>query len=167
MTTAVSPSLTSLRDPLPFPSFESCPHENYVSQPYFRLQRGVYTASRHWCFLGEITDTTTMIRLRLWVRDKDGESMIPIAFHLDAGKGSGFRVIMPDDVEVKNIHPNLPDQLIKKGNTIAVLYAQQHNFFDGTIGLRIEDADFVQVRALLSCLIALTNSLIFYIDISL
>ena len=89
----------------------------------------------------------TFIRLRLWVQDKDGET-IPIAFHLDHRDRPMFRVIQPEEADIKPDHPNLPIHLIEKGNTIAVLYGQRHPFFDGTVGFRIEDADFVQVHAI-------------------
>jgi hypothetical protein len=44
------------------------------------------------------------------------------------------------------VHPNIPEPLTEEGNTIAILYAEQHNFMDGTIGFRIEDANRVHVR---------------------
>ncbi|KAI9458197.1 hypothetical protein BJY52DRAFT_440826 [Lactarius psammicola] len=47
------------------------------------------------------------------------------------------------------VHRNVPKSLTNKGNTIAILYGQQHNFMDGSVGFRIEDADFVQVRPIL------------------
>jgi hypothetical protein len=144
-------TMTSLRDALSFPSFASCPYEHIKSEPYFLIpDDGVYGPARHWCFLGEITDTVTQIRLRLWVQDKAGESAIPIAFHLDRDRPM-FRLIEPEEVEVKMDHPNVALPLVRKGNTIAVLYAQRHPFFDGTTGLRIEDADFVQVHDQLEC----------------
>jgi hypothetical protein len=42
-------------------------------------------------------------------------------------------------------HRNVPEALVKDGNTIAILYAEQHPFMDMTVGFRIEDADLVQV----------------------
>ena len=43
-------------------------------------------------------------------------------------------------------HPNVPMNLVKVGNTIAVLYAQQHTWRENTyLGIRIEDGDTVQV----------------------
>ena len=149
------PTYTDLRDTRAFPSFGSCPDENDVPDVYYRESRdGVYSPSRHWCFLGEIIDNSALFRLRLSVLDKEGGT-VPVAFHLDRDRPA-FRVIEPSRIEEKPDHRNLPHDLIDNGNTIAVLYAQQHFFADGTTGFRIEDADFVQVRTTKTNSIGLT-----------
>ncbi|KAJ7102776.1 hypothetical protein C8R44DRAFT_887512 [Mycena epipterygia] len=78
------------------------------------------------CYLGEIMDDeTALIRVVLVVKDKDGQ-YIRVAFYFD------------DDA-------NFDYKSIKIGSTIAVLYAEMHNFFDGTIGLRLEHPKFVKI----------------------
>jgi hypothetical protein len=131
----------SLRDDKAFPSFMNCPHENFINELYYRPdQDGVFSAARHWCFLGEITDKMVFNRLCLTVKDKDN-LQVPANFHLDS---PGMRTFAPGMSNFP-VHRNVPQALVDNGNTIAILYAQQHPFMDGSFGFRIEDADVVQV----------------------
>lgn len=94
---------------------------------------GAFRPSFHWAFLGEITyDTSLFIgdRPRYIVKDKVGNGH-PIHFHLDSLDGMLFNMNDRKDYKV--------------GRTICVYYANQHNFFDGTIGLRIESKENVKV----------------------
>ena len=142
-----APTSTNLRDEKAFPSFEECPHENDIPYVYYREREpGLYAPIRHWCFLGEITDILVFNRLCLWVKDRRGDT-VPANFHLDPPQIG--RVFTPGMSNFP-VHRNVPKSLTDKGNTIAILYGQQHNFMDGSIGFRIEDADFVQVRPILS-----------------
>ncbi|KAH9034287.1 hypothetical protein EDB84DRAFT_69377 [Lactarius hengduanensis] len=132
---------TNLQDEKAFPSFRECPHENDIPYTYYRgREDGVYAPIRHWCFLGEITEKMVFNRLCLWVKDRRG-SEVPANFHLDPPHIG--RVFTPGMSNFP-VHRNVPKSLTDKGNTIAILYAQQHNFMDGSIGFRIEDADLVQ-----------------------
>jgi hypothetical protein len=144
MAQASNPTYTSLRSLEPFPSFAKCPHENSVPSSYYRQRsEGVSSPARHWCLLGEITDSRVFGRLRLWVRDKEGE-IVPVYFHLDTvSTERPFARIIEPGVGLPD-HPNVPAHLISNGNTIAILYAQRHNFMDMTTGLRIEDGGAVQ-----------------------
>ena len=136
---------TSLQDGLAFPSFEECPHRDGVPYTYYRNNEdGVYSPIRHWCFLGEITHRLVFHRLCLTVKDRRGQE-VSANFHLDSDGASMFRTFTPGMSNFPN-HPNIPESLTEKGNTIAILYAQRHNFMDGSIGFRIEEAGFVQVR---------------------
>ena len=140
-------ALTSLRDEQAFPSFSQSPHENDAPYAYYRKRGdGVYAPKRHWCFLGEITDTLVFNRLCLWVKDRRG-GVVPANFHLEQSRPF-IRVFTPGMSNFP-VHRNVPESLTNKGNTIAILYAQQHNFFDGTVGFRIEEGDQVQVRPIL------------------
>ncbi|KAH7907789.1 hypothetical protein BJ138DRAFT_1116390 [Hygrophoropsis aurantiaca] len=116
---------SDLNDPVTFPTFYNLPHEDELEGDYHSLF-GMYSSPyRHWCFLGTIVDKLAFMRLRLDVKDKKGNT-IPVAFYTD-DRGDAFaRSCLP-------------------GHTLAVLYAQQHNFFDGTVGLRIEDNDMVKI----------------------
>lgn len=105
---------SSLRDEETFPPYPELPGDH-----------NLISASRHWCFLGEIITYNFFSRLVLHVHDRAGRSLL-IAFYTDdAG------TLMGDSC--------------KAGHTIAVLYAQQHNFLDGSVGVRIEDIKHVRV----------------------
>lgn len=133
---------TSLLDPLAFPPFLSCPHEDIFSSTYY--DQGRSTPIRHWCFLGEIENISGIGRLCLDVRDRDGTA-VRIYFYLDRLSPSVVEIIFT--VKGHEItyprHPNCPQHLIQKGNTIAVLYAQQHPWRESSTGIRIEEGDTV------------------------
>ena len=116
---------TSFRNPLYFPSFTACPSEDVLDLGFYHAtDETFYKPIRHWCLLAEIISVEHFLRLRLVVKDNFGQQAI-VAFYLD------------NDAE-------LPRN-VKRGDTIAVLYANQHRFLDGTVGLRIEGASVVQV----------------------
>lgn len=133
--------LTDLNDEEAFPRFLDCPYDNEIRDHYRELEDGSHVPIRHWCFLGEITYRLVFNRLCLTVKDRRGEE-VPTNFHLNSG---GPRMFTPGMSNFP-IHPNIPKSLTEEGNTIAILYAERHNFMDGTIGFRIEDANRVQVR---------------------
>ena len=139
MKECLAPSSTNLQDERAFPSFSQCPYEGYYDY-YHNREDGVFPPTRHWCYLGEITERQHFTRLRLTVKDRKGDNVIT-AFYLDPSISFGIT-----DVP---LHPNVPMSLTSEGNTIAILYAQQHDFLDRTVGFRIEDADQVQVRRIL------------------
>jgi hypothetical protein len=145
--TGNSSKITSLQDKQAFPPYTECPHENPLFDTYYYHERpdGVYAPTRHWCFLGEITSRMVFNRLCLRVKDDKGEE-VSANFHLNSPEG-GFRVFEPGMSNFP-LHHNVPEALVKEGNTIAILYAQRHLFMDGSIGFRIEDADLVQVNAI-------------------
>jgi hypothetical protein len=135
---------TDLKDEEAFPTYEDCPDELEIPYPrdhYRELEEGRYVPIRHWCFLGEIMQcSAVMSRLCLKLKDRAGKT-ITVAFYLNphaSGEVSNFPV-----------HHNIPMALMKKGNTMAILYPNQHEFIDGSIGFRIEDADHVQVGPIL------------------
>ena len=143
MSESSGPTSTKLQDKQAFPSFEECPHENDVPYTYYREREdGVYSPIRHWCFLGEITHRMVFNRLCLTVKDKRGDE-VPANFHLNPPE---FMRMFTPGMSNFPVHPNIPKSLTEEGNTIAILYAQQHNFMDGSIGFRIENGAQVQVR---------------------
>jgi len=128
---------TDLKDEEVFTPYQNCPDEVEITY-------GGCLPIHHWCFLGEITESVVTTRLCLTVKDRMGKE-VTVSFYLDSpesGGGSlgGFKYFTPG---IFPVHPNIP-QSLTEGNTIAILYAQQHNFMDGSIGFRIEEADFVQ-----------------------
>ena len=141
MTERLAPTCTNLQDEQAFPSFSQCPHEDESPYDYYRdREDGVFPPTRHWCYLGEITERVHITHLRLTVKDRKGDDVIT-AFYLDQASQL--------ESPTSPVHPNVPMSLTNKGNTIAILYAQRHDFLDRTVGFRIEDADQVQVRRIL------------------
>ncbi|KAK2071414.1 hypothetical protein P8C59_005842 [Phyllachora maydis] len=78
-----------------------------------------------WCFLAEIVEFERFIRYRLIVRDLHGDEKV-VAFYLDHDEEFDFRTI-------------------RVGHTIVIMYAQQHAFLDGSLGVRVEEPEFVKV----------------------
>ncbi|KAF5230685.1 hypothetical protein FANTH_13745 [Fusarium anthophilum] len=75
------------RNQATFPSFIQLPNETDVDDNFFKTRDGVnYQPQRHWCFLAEITDYLTLVRLQMEVKDVAGKR-IPILFYTD-GRGS-------------------------------------------------------------------------------
>ena len=81
-----------------------------------------YRPRRHWCFLAEIVDFTTVLCLQMEVNDIDGRK-VPLFFYTD-GRGS-----------------ELTPPKVQKGYTIAILYAQRHAFMFDEPGIRHEDPE--------------------------
>jgi len=119
--------LTDLRNCEIFPGFAALPSSNSVDLDFYEKLDGTYQPLRHWCFLGEIVDSTTLHHLELELTDVDGKK-IPLHFNTD-GRGS-----------------ELAPAQIQKGYTVAVLYAQRHVFTYGDPGIRHEDPQMLKVR---------------------
>ncbi|KAF5592021.1 SET domain protein [Fusarium subglutinans] len=115
------------RNQATFPSFIQLPNETDVDDNFFKTRDGVnYQPRRHWCFLAEITDYLTIVRLQMEVKDvADKKTQV---FFYTGGRGSEIA----------------PSQLCK-GYTIAILYAQQHAFAFSEPGIRHEDPTLVKV----------------------
>ncbi|EXL42834.1 hypothetical protein FOCG_15277 [Fusarium oxysporum f. sp. radicis-lycopersici 26381] len=116
-----------LRNQVIFPSFLQLPDETDVDDDFFKSRDGVnYRPWRHWCFLAEIVDFATIVRLHMEVRDVAG-MIIPLFFYTDR-RGS--------EIDLSQLC---------KGYTIAVLYAQQHAFAFSEPGIRHEDPTFFKL----------------------
>jgi hypothetical protein len=118
---------TNLRDHITFPGFEDLPRE-YENDPeyYENSGRNSNRPRRHWCFLGEIEEFGMLLRLQMDLRGIDG-SVIPLFFYTD-GRGN-----------------ELPPASIKKGFTVAILYAEQHAFAFSPPGIRHEDPPLLKI----------------------
>ncbi|KAH9000380.1 hypothetical protein EDB92DRAFT_495961 [Lactarius akahatsu] len=128
MTGRLVPTSTNLRDEKVFPSFRECPDENDIPYAYYReREEGVYTPIRHWCYLGEITESVVFTRLCLTVKDKRGDN-VTTSFYLDSHQPGGAFTTFTPGMSNFPVHRNVPKPLTDKGNTIAILYAQQHDF---------------------------------------
>ena len=107
----------NLRDERSFPALPHCPHDNDVDSSFFELTRNcIFRPSRHWCLLADIIDERHFPYLQLFARDKLGVEFL-IAFNpRDGNRG-------------------LDPTLFPVGHTIAIMYAQQHNFFGLPVGV--------------------------------
>ena len=120
--------LANLRSRATFPGFTDLPDENVVDPDFYESSDMVtYRPRRHWCFLGEMMDFTTLHHLEIETKDVDG-GKIPLHFYTD-GRGSELA----------------PAQL-RSGYTVAILYAKRHVFTFGPPGIRHEDPRMIKVR---------------------
>jgi hypothetical protein len=119
--------LEDLRNRATFPGFIDLPDENIVDLDFYESSDTVtYRPRRHWCFSGEIVDFITVARLQMEIKDVDGGT-IPLFSYID-GRGS----------EVA------PAQ-VRKGYTIAILYAKRHAFTFSEPGIPYEDPRIIKV----------------------
>ncbi|TVY60112.1 SET domain-containing protein 5 [Fusarium oxysporum f. sp. cubense] len=129
-----------LRNQVMFPSFLQLPDETDVEDDFFKSRDGVNCRPwRHWCFLAEIVDFATIVRLHMEVKDVAG-MIIPLSFYTDR-RGS--------EIDLSQLC---------KGYTIAVLYARQHAFAFSEPGIRHEDPTLFKIFPLsLDNLLALSD----------
>lgn len=119
------------RNQATFPSFLQLPHETDADDDSFESREGVnYRPRRHWCFLAEIVDFVTLVRLQMEVKDVNGKTIL-LSFYTDS-RGS-----------------EIASSQICKGYTVAVLYAQHHAFASSEPGIRHEDPAFLKVCLLI------------------
>ena len=119
--------LADLRSHATFPGFIDLPDKNDVDLDFYESSDMVtYRPRRHWCFLGEIVDFATLLRLQMEIKDVDGRE-IPLYFYTD-GRGS-----------------ELAPAQVQRGYTVAILYAQRHTFMFGEPGIRHEDPRMIKV----------------------
>ncbi|KAL1849148.1 hypothetical protein Daus18300_013353 [Diaporthe australafricana] len=77
------------------------------------------------CFFAEIQQCDQFLRYRTVVKDRDDKECI-VAFYPDSYDGFDFKKL-------------------KKGYTLAIMNAHQHDFLDGSHGVRVEDVNDVCV----------------------
>ncbi|KAN0070170.1 SET domain containing protein [Elaphomyces granulatus] len=119
--------LTDLQSRVTFPGFIDLPDENHFDLDFYEWSdMGTYRPRRHWCFLGEIVDFGTLIRLQMEIKDVDGRK-IPLFFHTD---------------DRGNELAHVP---IQRGYTVAILYAQRHEFMFCEPGIRHEDPRMIKI----------------------
>ncbi|KAF1842000.1 uncharacterized protein K460DRAFT_370009 [Cucurbitaria berberidis CBS 394.84] len=118
--------LTDLRNREVFPGFTSLPNSNPVDLDFYEVVNSTYQPLRHWCFLGEITGHTILHHLELELTDVD-DKKIPLHFYTD-GRGS-----------------ELTPAQIRKGYTVAVLYAQRRVFTYGDPGIRHDNPQKLKI----------------------
>lgn len=118
-----------LRNRSYFPGFDDLPTDRDV------VSMGVFEYSiaddpqprrRHWCFLAEIVDYWSLLRLQIEVKDVNGETL-PLFFYTE-GRGTE---VSPAD--------------IRKGYTVAILDARHHAFMFDRPGIRHETPKMMKV----------------------
>ena len=119
----------------PFPAFSSLPSDDDIDDDYYDC--GAHVPYRNWCLLAEIIHVETFMRLCIDVRDREGEEF-KVAIYTDKGAE------MP------------PAGKYKMGHTVAILYAHQHPFLDGSSGIRLEVPTYLQVSHILFLKTAMT-----------
>ena len=120
--------MADVRDRETFPSFSDLPEEFDLESDYFEgTDMANRRPARHWCFLAEIMDFTSFIRLQMTVKDVDGAT-IPLFFHTPFKGGE------------------LVQSQIQKGYTVAILYAVRHAFMFCEPGIRHENPQMIKVR---------------------
>ena len=113
-----------------FPGFDDLPHENHIDPEFYtRIDELAYRPRRHWLFLAEIVDFGSLFRLQMTIKDVDGTT-VPLFFHTE-GRGS-----------------ELEPSLVRKGHTIAILYAEFHAFAFSEPGIRLEEPTHIKVPSL-------------------
>ncbi|KAI0551613.1 heterokaryon incompatibility protein-domain-containing protein [Xylaria curta] len=129
-----------LRRRAAFPGFIDLPDENAVDPEFYKSSNtGFYRPRRHWCFLGEIVDFATLLRLQMEIKDVDGTT-VPLFFYTD-NRGS-----------------ELAPAQVQKGYTVAILYAERHQFMFSEPGIRLEDPRMIKIFPLpLNKLLALSD----------
>ncbi|PGH36549.1 hypothetical protein GX50_00586 [[Emmonsia] crescens] len=132
--------LADLRSRATFPEFNGLPGENYIDSDFYESSGMLaYRPRRHWCFLGEIVDISSLLRLEMKIEDVDG-TRIPLLFYTD-GRGN-----------------ELAPTQVQKGYTVAILYAKRHVFMFCEPGIRHEDPELMKIFPLsLSKLLALND----------
>ncbi|KAF2703701.1 hypothetical protein K504DRAFT_443597 [Pleomassaria siparia CBS 279.74] len=119
--------LADLRDRETFPSFNNLPDERDLESDYFECRDMANRRPvRHWCFLAEILDFHSFIRLQMEVQDVDGGT-VPLFFHTNLRGGE------------------LAQSQIQKGYTVAILYAVRHSFMYCEPGIRHEDPQMIKI----------------------
>jgi hypothetical protein len=117
----------NLRNRATFPGFMDLPGKNVVDPDFYESSdMATSRPRRHWCFLAEIVDVTQFLRLQMEINDVDGRK-VPLFFYTD-GRGN-----------------ELAPKLVKKGYTVAILYARRHEFKFDKPGIRHEDPGMIKV----------------------
>jgi len=110
-----------------FPAFSGLPDENDIDDLYHVLDPYTHSISprRHWCLIAEITQLSKFLRLSIYAKDREGREF-PIHVH-NEDRGVGMA------------------RYCQEGYTIVLMYAERHNFADGTVGIRLEEGASVKV----------------------
>jgi hypothetical protein len=101
------------------------PKEDKLDEEFYAQSKdGSRFPRRHWCFLAQVVSTEKSDLSRIFAMDGKGKD-IGIAFSTN-----------DESFDSASVQP---------GNTIAILYAHQHQFPDLTLGIRLETLSTVKI----------------------
>ncbi|KAI2478116.1 SET domain-containing protein 5 [Pyrenophora tritici-repentis] len=116
---------TGFRDRAAFPSFAGLPNKGGfygVHEESVNIDQPL----KHWCFLGEITNFSSLAHLELELVDSD-DKKLPLHFYTEQ-RGQ--------EVDVAQL---------RVGYTVAILYAQRYRFVYGNPGIRHENPQMLKI----------------------
>ncbi|RJE26365.1 hypothetical protein PHISCL_01338 [Aspergillus sclerotialis] len=124
-----SPTHISLRNERPFPKFLDLPGDFDVDRRYLRFKSAtMLEPRRHWCLFAEVIQSQKIVRLVISAFDKTGQLITVALYTPDRGK----KLV----------------KVVKPGCTLAILYARQHFFLDGSVGVRVENPNDIKASSL-------------------
>lgn len=123
-------SISGLQNTTTFPSYTELKEGLSQFSFYEPTEEDLHPTEKHWCFPGQITQNVSLGRPVFEVKDRDGQKIM-LAFYLDN----------EDYGKLK-----FDARRLSVGQTIVVLYAEKHMFMDGSIGIRVEDWEWLKVR---------------------
>jgi hypothetical protein len=111
-----------------FLNFADLPNEYEVDPRFYDgFDRQDCSPRSHWCIIGEIVSSLNVLRLQMEVKDKNG-AIFPLFFY------------------TKSRGDEVPYSQRKIGNTVVLMYAKNHTFLDGQVGIRHEEDTYFKVR---------------------
>ncbi|GIQ84698.1 hypothetical protein KIPB_006246 [Kipferlia bialata] len=118
------PRKDGLLDHVTFPPFRDLSDHYDPSLLYHKWSgRDTLTHARHWCFLATITSVITFPRTIAFCTTMYGEKT-QVPFYPEDKQ---------DERDLHNLTPRM-----RPGTTLAILYAERKQFFDGSAGIRVE-----------------------------
>jgi len=146
--------LADLRNRHTFPPFTGLPDENDIDFDFYQPsphREWTYIPSRQWCFLGEIVQVDSFLRLRLLVEDVSSVSSVSSGFvstvgNRAGGGGRGRPIPIAFYTDTRGFEYR---NAVKVGYTIAVMDANRHGFLDMSEGVRVEEEDALMVSVYL------------------
>lgn len=120
--------LANLRNRATFPGATDLADEIGIGPRFYESKdKDTDRPRRHWCFLGEIVDFTTLHHLEMELKDID-DRKIPLHFYTN-DRGS-----------------ELAPSLVQAGYTVAILYSKRRVFKFGEPGIRHENPRMIKAR---------------------
>ena len=112
-----------------FTDFENLPdYDTPCYSSFYDEKDGILSPVRHWCLVGEVKEFVEYVRPRVSIKLKNGQEIIVHFYHEKTDHPTTFKW-----------------SEIKKGKTMAILYAKRRQFMDFSIGIRQEHLDSVYI----------------------
>ncbi len=137
-----------------FPTYDELPYENGYDLSFYRLSPiGVLRPRRHWALLAEITDDLTLptpqdghvFRMDTFTGSLSAPRFATPYFAAKDVSGTQLNISFKlDKLEEAQFHSSVKKKCVP-GHTVVKYWAEQHDFFDMSSGLRIETLRGVEV----------------------